>query len=292
MYQHCNSRISQVLVLSVCLSGLTGCGDTPDDSSSVAQSPDERSVATTSTPSTTSHANTKTPSPSDPLAEADNPIKLGSPGELTAEEKVVSEDAAAREAFLIMITPGSESAAWDAAQRRLIESGAKAIPTLVRGLNSSQAIDRETATTLCALMETVDPALQAALVKCLSDESAYVRANAAAALTPITELHSQVIASLTSLLGESDPQLRRMAAANLGSFGEEAKSEIPKLTAILSDNDAEVVTPVIELLGRIGPQAVDAVPQLQKIAFEQKGDMKQAAEQALQLIQTNDVQEP
>ena len=44
------------------------------------------------------------------------------------------------------------------------------------------------------------------------------------------------------------------------------------------------MTPVIQLLGRIGPLAVGTVPQLQKIAFEQDGALKQAAEQALLLL--------
>ena len=95
------------------------------------------------------------------------------------------------------------------------------------------------------------------------------------------------MATLTDLLADTDPQLRRLAAANLSAFGAEASREIPKLTAVLTDSDAEVVTPVIQLLGRMGPLAVDAVPQLQKIAFEQDGALKQAAEQALLLIQTD-----
>ena len=198
----------------------------------------------------------------------------------------VYEDAEAREAFRVLITPGSDSAAWEAAQKRLVDLGAGAIPVLLGGLESPHAIERETAATVCALTGSADARLQAALVKCLADEVSFVRANAAAALAQSPEHQPQVMATLTDLLADSDPQLRRMAAANLGSFGPEASTELLKLTAVLTDDDAEVVTPVIQLLGRIGPSALEAVPQLQKIAFEQDGELKQAAEQALLLIQS------
>ncbi len=198
----------------------------------------------------------------------------------------VKDHKSAQEAFSVLITPGSDSAAWEAAQLQLVELGAGAIPVLLSGLKSANAIKRETAATVCALTGAEDARIQTALLKCLSDESSFVRANAAAALAQVPEHQPQVMATLTDLLADSDPQLRRMAAANLGSFGAEASAELPKLTAVLADNDAEVVTPVIQLLGRIGPSAVDAVPQLQKIAFEQDGELKQAAEQALLLIQT------
>ena len=198
-----------------------------------------------------------------------------------------SHIAHAQEAFHVLITPGSDSAAWEAAQKHLVALGPTAIPVLLEGLESQNAIERETAATVCALTGAEDARIQAALLKCLSDESSFVRANAAAALAQSPEHQLQVMATLTDLLADTDPQLRRMAAANLGSFGAEASTELPKLTAVLTDNDAEVVTPVIQLLGRMGPLAVDAVPQLQKIAFEQDGELKQAAEQALLLIQTD-----
>ena len=196
-----------------------------------------------------------------------------------------SPSAEAREAFRVLITPGSDSAAWEAAQKQLVDIGPAAIPVLLDGLKSENAFERETAATVCALTGAEDVRLRAALAKCLSDEVSFVRANAAAALSQSPEHQPQVIATLSDLLSDTDPQLRRLAAANLSAFGAEASTELPKLTAVLTDSDAEVVTPVIQLLGRMGPLAVDAVPQLQKIAFEQDGALKQAAEQALLLIQ-------
>ncbi len=198
----------------------------------------------------------------------------------------INDHQEAREAFKVLISPGSDPTAWEAAQKQLVDLGAGATPVLLSGLASQNPIERETAATVCALTGAEDARIQTALLKCLADESSFVRANAVAALAQVPEHQPQVIATLTDLLTDSDPQLRRMAAANLGSFGAEASAELPKLTAVLADDDAEVVTPVIQLLGRIGPSAVEAVPQLQKIAFEQDGELKQAAEQALLLIQT------
>lgn len=212
------------------------------------------------------------------------PAGLGSPLVPIVDAK---EHQAAQEAFHVLVTPGSEPGAWDAAQTQLVDLGAGAVPVLLSGLSSTNAIERETAATVCALTGAEDARIQTALLKCLSDESSFVRANAAAALAHVPDYQPQVMATLTNLLSDSDPQLRRMAAANLGSYGAEASAELPKLTAVLADSDAEVVTPVIQLLGRIGPSAVEAVPQLQKIAFEQDGELKQAAEQALLLIQSD-----
>ena len=204
-----------------------------------------------------------------------------------SEPVVASRDIqAAREAFQVLITPGSETAAWEAAQQKLVSLGAGATPVLTEGLKSPRDMEREIAATVCAVSENIDARLQASLVKCLTDSSAFVRVNAAAALARFPEHQAPVMATLTDLLADTNPQLRRMAATNLSAFGPEASTELPKLTAVLADSDAEVVTPVIQLLGRIGPQAVDAVPQLQKIAFEQEGELKQAAQQALLLIQT------
>jgi HEAT repeat protein len=201
------------------------------------------------------------------------------------------EALAARDAFQVLITPGSEPAAWDAAQQKLAAMGAAASLVLIDGLRSSSDMEREIAATVCALAETIDAPLQTCLVQCLDDQSAFVRVNAAAALARFPEHQTPVMATLTDLLADSNPQLRRMAATNLSAFGPEASTALPQLTAVLADDDAEVVTPVIQLLGRIGPPAVEAVPQLQKIAFEQDGEVKQAAEQALLLIQSDSAED-
>ncbi len=258
------------------LASAAGCGGS-DSASSVAA------------PATAPASNASTLTESKPGQEVDRSADATSPASSKPSVKTLDtkKTAEAREAFQILTQPGTEGPQWDAAQQKLVALGADATPVLLEGLKSSNPIERETAATICALAGAAGEELQAALVTCLNDESSFVRANAAASLSQIPEHQTAVISTLTSMLADSDPQLRRMAAANLGAFGAEANVELPKLTAVLADDDVEVVTPVIQLLGRIGPQAVDAVPQLQKIAHEQDGEIKQAAEQALLLIQTD-----
>jgi HEAT repeat protein len=214
-----------------------------------------------------------------PATPASTPIATAAP---IAESATVIE---ARAAFRVLIEPGSEPAAWETAQQKLIGWGAEAAPVLLEGIRSSNPLEREMAATVCALTGSPSADLQAALVNCLQDDALFVRANAAVALTNIPEHQAQALSTLTNLLTESDPQLRRMAATNLSSFGTEASEQLPKLTAVLAADDTEVVMPVIQLLGRMGPTAIAAVPELQRIAFEESGEVKQAAEQALLQIQ-------
>lgn len=267
-----NVRMTSAMILSVGLAlGGVGCTSGSTDSA-VPESVAPLAVAS-------------------PVAKAESAAtgaaKPGAPDSTVDPAATGSHSSPAQEAFRVLITPGSDSAAWEAAQKQLVDLGPEAIPVLLDGLKSEYAIERETAATVCALAGAEDVRLRAALAKCLSDEVSFVRANAAAALAQSPEHQLQVMATLTDLLADTDPQLRRMAAANLSAFGEEASTELPKLTAVLSDSDVEVVTPVIQLLGRMGPLAVEAVPQLQKIAFEQEGELKHAAEQALLQIQAD-----
>lgn len=271
-----DARIMFSLVFSLGLVmgavGCTGSSSEPAVSETTAPlSPDGGAGSKGTEPNTAAHAG----------------VVLGMPettSDPSPDERHLAE---ARAAFRVLVTPGTDSKAWEAAQQQLVALGPSAVPVLLAGLKSENAVARETAATVCALTGAEDVRIQTALVQCLSDEVSFVRANAAAALAQVPEYQPQVMSTLTDLLADSDPQLRRMAAANLGSFGAEASAELPKLTAVLTDDDSEVVTPVIQLLGRIGPLAVDAVPQLQKIAFEQDGELKQAAEQALLLIQAD-----
>ena len=76
----------------------------------------------------------------------------------------------------------------------------------------------------------------------------------------------------------------RPIRVNLGSFGVEAAPEVEVLASVLDDKDEEVVLPVVQLLGRIGQKAEPAMPKLQQIAFEQEGEIRKAAESAIQQI--------
>ena len=115
-------------------------------------------------------------------AQPADPLPASTPAQVASNN---AQSQAAREALQILVTPGSDPEAWDAAQQRLVNMGAEAVPVLIEALQSQNAIEREAAATVCALAGASDSALQAALVECLSDDSAFVRANAAAALASV-----------------------------------------------------------------------------------------------------------
>lgn len=194
---------------------------------------------------------------------------------------------AAEKAWAKLMQPEMTSEQWEAAQQALVELGAEAAPLLNRELGSAEEYHREIAATLVAQLGTPSEKTQKALLPLLEDRSPFVRANAAAALAPVAEHSDAVVPVLTKLLKADDPQLRKMAAMNLSSFGKEAAPEVATLAAALEDSDAEVVLPVVQLLGRIGPRAEPAMQRLQQIAFEQEGEVKRAAQTAIEQIRTS-----
>lgn len=205
------------------------------------------------------------------------------PGSVAA---AVELDAESQTAWTQLLKPDLSPEAWEAARQTLLDRGVAAEPLLLQELASSDAYHRETAATLLAQLGVPSETARKGLVRCLDDDSPFVRANAAAALAPVPELGEKVVPVLTKLLKESDPQLRKMAAMNLSSFGAEAAPEVATLAAALDDKDEEVILPVVQLLGRIGQKAEPAMGRLQQIAFEQEGEIRRAAETAIEQIRS------
>lgn len=222
------------------------------------------------------------------LATLSIPLIIGEEeGLLVPTETAPPISPAAEKAWARLMQPEMTSEQWEAAQQALVELGAEAAPLLNRELGSSEEYHREIAATLVAQLGTPSEKTQKALLPLLDDPSLFVRANAAAALAPVAEHSEAVVPVLTKLLKADDPQLRKMAAMNLSSFGKEAAPEVATLAAALEDSDAEVVLPVVQLLGRIGPRAEPAMQRLQQIAFEQEGEVKRAAQTAIEQIRTS-----
>lgn len=173
---------------------------------------------------------------------------------------------------------------WEQAQSELIGLGAESVPVLVQALETGDPMQRELAVTLLIQLGPDVPGIDEPLLNALVDESPFVRANAATALSTRPGHEERVIPVLTELLSSDDLQLRQMAAANLNSFGPEAAACVPQLSQALVNAPPEAILPIVELLGRIGPAAEAARPQLQQIAFEQQGDTRAAATAALERI--------
>lgn len=179
--------------------------------------------------------------------------------------------------------PGSPEE-WEQAQQELIDLGADAAPVLVQALQSGFAPEREMAAGLLMQLGPDVPGVTKPLLAALSDESPFVRANAATALCFRPGHEDQVVPVLAALLASDDPHLRELAAMNLSNFGPEAAGSVPHLTQALERAPPDALRPIVELLGRIGPAAEPARPKLQQIAFEQEGDTREAATAALELI--------
>lgn len=174
---------------------------------------------------------------------------------------------------------------WNQAHDDLVALGESIVPLLSEKLTGGTDPERELAATTLALLGPHAIAAVPALKAALQDDSPFVQANAAACLVQIPEHAADAVPTLTRLLRESDPQLRQLAAVNLNAAGVDVTEQMELLKEILAQEQSpEVLTPVVELVGRIGTAAEPLVPQLQKIAFEQRGDLGQAADVAIQQI--------
>ncbi len=199
-----------------------------------------------------------------------------------AADEVKPELAAA---FEKLFEPNLDAEKWESAHLSLVEAGAEAVPVLKKELESSDVSRREQAASILSLLGAVSEPAVPQLLKSLSDESAFVRATSAAALASFSTHQERAKATLLELLDSSDPELRRLAATNLSILGDSASDLVPRLTLALDDADGEVVRPIAQLLGQIGGAARPALPKLQKIAFEQQGDVKEAATLAVEMIE-------
>lgn len=189
-------------------------------------------------------------------------------------------------AFSKLIVPSNSLEEWEQAQQNFVQLGEQAIPFLRHQLRHGDEIERETAGSLLVLFgEHAQPAIPE-LTHALAADSPYLRANAAIVLMQFPGERSRAIPIFVKLLQHEDSGVREMAAMNLAVIGDEATPHVDELAAALdSSPEANTLLPVVELLGRIGPPARTAVPRLKQITFEQEGNVRTAAESAIQRIQ-------
>lgn len=200
----------------------------------------------------------------------------------TVTEEIKPELAAA---FEKLFEPGLDGEKWEAVHLSLVEAGGESVPVLKQALESADVSRREQASSILSLLGAVSEPAVPQLLNALNDESAFVRATSAAALASFSTHQDKAKATLLELLDSKDPELRRLAATNLSILGDSASDLVPRLTLALDDADGEVVRPIAQLLGQIGGAARPALPRLQKIAFEQQGELKEAATLAVEMIE-------
>lgn len=190
-------------------------------------------------------------------------------------------------AFEALTVPFETVEAWEDALQKLLAQGDSIVPLLAEKLRSPNEVERETA---ASTLVACGPAAQAAipaLVQALEDPSPFIRVNAAVTLVQFPQQADAAIPQLVKLVEHPDPVVRQMASANLAFLGSEATPHVATLARLLESEDGpDVLLPVVELLGRLGPAAEVAVPKLRQIAFEQSGEVRNAAQTALQQIQS------
>jgi hypothetical protein len=259
-----------------------GCGDSTPAPAPPAVQPVTASPAETWPPQTTANDGNRPP-----LLVV--PAESGPVATPPAVPVGPSPQSRAKAALRTLTNKGVEAADWEAAHQELVDLGLDAAEVLRAALAGSDPLAREWSASILALNVEAAIAARDELKACLNDDSGYVRANAAAALTMVPDEADHVLPVLVELARSTDPDLRRMAAVNLGNFGAEAAPQLELLTPLLDSADPEVQRPVVELLGRLGTAARPTLPRLQQIAFEpMEGELRSAARQAVQQIETAD----
>ena len=144
--------------------------------------------------SDSSTSSASSPSGASPVqtAESDEPAVMprvtGKPVS-ASKLAIVEKNPEAVAAFENLLRNDLMGEEWERALAKVLELGAKAFPVLQEGLASPNTSTRETAAMILAQMTDFDESIKRALKTALSDESAFVRANAAAALTQIGRAH-------------------------------------------------------------------------------------------------------
>lgn len=284
------SAVTSLVVVVIC-NTFAGCGADPSPAPQTNQTSQTRqSGSTVSLLNETPDVETATNSTSDDgLQEVKTPLLM--PVETVSEKALPAQPLQFNpdivQAFEKLMAPADSFEDWEKAHQALLNFGKDAVPLLAHKLQQGKALERETAaSSLVAFGPDAEPAI-AALRIALQDDVPFVRANAAVTLVQFPQESQLAIPVLFSFLEHPDPNLQQMAAMNLSALGSDASRHVEELTRILGQTDGpEILLPVVELLGRIGPAAEVAVPKLKQIAFEQTGDVQNAAKSAIQQIES------
>lgn len=277
--------LAWIAVLTCCSLTLT-CGCTSE--SVEPDSPPATTTSNQSGPSVTDETHNSHMPRMRTVAVADTGASFSQgPGVDTTSEAELALRAEARAAFVALMATDTSPEDWEAQHMRIVELGESSVPVLAEKLSSNIPFERETASSLLALLGPLGVDAADAIALAMQDPSGFVRANAAAALAQIPGRGEETIPVFAKLVLADDPQLRRMATTNLATFGPPAPALVANLTEALQGDDIESLLPAVELLGRIGPSARAALPRLQQIAFETTSDpsLRSAAQQAVAQIE-------
>ncbi len=145
-------------------------------------------------------------------------------------------------------------------QLALRDTGAGAVPALIKALQHDSPLVRENAADVLGDMKFQSDELRRALEEALDDPSLRVRAEAAESLA---EQGEAAIPALIKALRSHDWTVRRNAARGLRRHGKKAAKAIPDLIELLGASTFLRLA-AADTLGAMGPRAADTAPALVK----------------------------
>lgn len=197
---------------------------------------------------------------------------------------IVTDDGAAAFAQLLVAARENQPDAWTEAEQTLQKLGSAAVPTYVTALRGDDPMAREMAVMMLVQLGPPNEEAAAGLAGLLADPSAFVRVNAAAALSTLESPPPEAIETLTSLMNDEDETIRVAAATSLGNAGPAAEPALADLARGLTDPAASVRSAAAASLGRLGEAAARFLPVLKRLADDEEETVRDAVTLAIKQL--------
>jgi len=188
------------------------------------------------------------------LGSADRAIRRA------AEDRLLDAGARALPVLAAVISSSEPQETRKRCVRIAARVGPPALPTAIALLASSDAWTRFHGVSILRDLATDAAAALPDLVRALGDESAAVAMESARALATMGDAASTAVPALARALGHRHRLVRVTAAGALAAIGPVASRASPGLVVALDDNDPSVRRASADALAAIGPDAVREAP--------------------------------
>lgn len=234
-----SGRLSSILL---CMSLLPGCG----------------SSKPTPVPAPAANSPTVEPNTQTPRSAPQTSIALPVPTEMPREIAPVVMDRTkeAERVFQDFVAAYREPdpTRWDQRFAELLAFKGDVVPALKAALASSEATEREMASTIAAAVAHEAAGLKEALRERLDDTSDFVKVNCAAALAVINPEDPDVHTALISLLESTNESIVLTALSALGNCGPSATVAVPKIQALMERGNETIQQAAALALEQIVPK--------------------------------------
>ncbi len=198
--------------------------------------------------------------------------------------QIVVDNGAIAFAQLLTAARENQPQAWTEADQALQKLGSAAVPTYVTALRSDDPMAREMAVMMLVQLGPPNEEAAAGLTGLLADPSAFVRVNAAAALSTLETPPPEAIETLTALMNDDDETIRVAAATSLGNAGKAAEHALSDLARGLTDPAAAVRSATAASLGRLGEVSARYLPALKRLADDEDETVRTAVALAIKQL--------